>query len=88
MGNWVRHWVNQIAHQKLSFGRDLIILAAKRNDSVLVAVSSSVMSFQHFGNNVGVEAATIDQIVRSIVAARGLQNDFLTAFENPENLLR
>ena len=58
--SWVRHWVNQIANQKLSFGRDLIILAAKRNDSVLVAVSSSVMSFHHLGNDIGVEAATID----------------------------
>ena len=43
--SWVWHWVNQIANQKLSFGRDLIILAAKRNDSVFVAVSKQRHEF-------------------------------------------
>src|SRR5262245_34400182 len=83
---WIWHRINQIPHQKLSFGGDLIILAAKRNDSMLLAVCSGIKSFHHLGNDVRVEAATIDQVVRPIVASRALQNDFLTALENPENL--
>src|SRR5262245_58103472 len=77
--SWIWYGINQIPHQKLSFGGNLIVLAAKWNDSVLLT-GASINSFHHLGNDVRVEAATIDQIVRAIVASRALQNDFLRAF--------
>jgi hypothetical protein len=45
------------------------------------------MGFHHFGDDIGMEAATIDKSARAIIAPRSLQNEFLMAFENAENLL-
>ena len=42
--SWVRHRVNQIVYQNCLSGA-ILILATKRNDSVLVAVSSALRVF-------------------------------------------
>ena len=83
----IGHGVDQVSHQELPLRRDLVVFAAKRNDAVLFG-SLLLPPPIILRDDVRLQAAAVDQMFGAVIAAGGLQDDFLGTIEDAHDSLR